>query len=332
MDGDPALNRSVGRLSAELEDDGVVLDVDDHLRSLVLDELEYARRPPQFERRVPLYGAMVVPHDRSLVASGELVDLIDLGAWPLATARRFADGRSTYLVRQPDGTRQLACFRRSIQYEASIVETQAATGAFVIQRTPVLGVTRLFTPGSTVEWTGYRWTTRPNARSEHALLQPRLPDVASRTLSGLLELAVHWLSPGRVGATLVLPGDDDAGLTFEHSTATPPLSITRRHHYPALVAALMQTDLATVVDQSGLVRNIGVALRPTAEATMAVASAAGMRHRSAAAYTLDQPGALAIVVSEDGPVTTFFRGKSLSECAGRVSLVSAGDARIPSDD
>jgi DNA integrity scanning protein DisA with diadenylate cyclase activity len=39
-----------------------------------------------------------------------------------------------------------------------------------------------------------------------------------------------------------------------------------------------------------------------------------MRHRSAARYTYDHPDAVAVVVSEDGPVTVFYRGRSLSEC------------------
>src|SRR5262249_47191678 len=133
------------------------------------------------------------------------------------------------------------------------------------------------------------------------------------------------------------------------SIVAPDLSVTTRHHYPALLAALYQTDLATVVDDDGSVRRIGVALRstPEADATVtprrkaapgrgsgpdggdslgeAVADRAerswGMRHLSAARYTFDQPGSVAVVVSEDGPVTVFYRGKSLSKCA--ASLVSA---------
>lgn len=317
------LSRPLRRLWSELEDDGVVLEVDGRVGALILDELEYARHPPQFERRTPLHGALIVPDDRSLISSGELVDLLDLEDQPLATVRRFADGRSTYLVRQPDGTQQLACFRRSVQYEADMVEIQADIGGFIVQRTPMYGVTRLFTPMATIEWSGHRWTTRRNARAEQARLQPRLPGVPVPLLNGMLDLAIHWLSPAKIGATLVLPGaHGDAGLDVEHSTIAPPLSITKRHHYAALFSSLMQADLATVIDPSGLVRRIGVALRASPEASVAVNSSRGMRHRSAARYTFDQPEALAVVVSEDGPVTTFHRGHALSECAGSVPLAS----------
>jgi Probable sensor domain DACNK/DisA bacterial checkpoint controller nucleotide-binding len=332
------LTRADRRLLSEMDDDGVVMDADDALWPLILDELGYARRPPQFERRTPLYGSMVVPDDRSLIAAGELVELIPLDDLPLDAARRFADGRSAYLVRQQAGGVSLATFRRNVQYEADMVEVQDDSGAYIVQRTPVLGVTRLFTPANTIEWTGYRWTARPNARSQHELLRPWLPQVAPAVLGGLLELAVHWLSPGRAGATLVLPGEHgEAGLDLQHSTGAPPLSVKVRHHYPALLAALSQTDLATLVSPRGAVERLGVGLQSSAEADAAVGSGWGastlartwgMRHRSAARYTYDQPGAVALVVSEDGPVTVFARGKPLSECAAGLvpAAVTAGAA------
>jgi Probable sensor domain DACNK/DisA bacterial checkpoint controller nucleotide-binding len=314
MDASVGLSRSARRLHSEMIDDGVVIEADERVVRLVLDELEYARRPPQFERRVPIYGAIVVPDDRSLIESGELVDLIDLDAMPLDIARRFADGRSTYLVRQPDRPLLLACFRRSVQYEADLVEIEADIGAIIVQRT-VMGVTRAFTDTGTVEWAGYRWVNRPNARSQHEALQPLLPGVDKPVLGGLLELAVHWLSPARVGATLLLLGDhDETGLDLEHSVVAPALTVTTRYHYPALFAALMQTDLATIVGADGTVRRLGVGLRATPEAGSTIDDGRGMRHRSAARYTFDQPGALAVVVSEDGPVTVFLRGRALSEC------------------
>src|ERR671911_480364 len=101
MDGSVALSRPARRLRSELVDDGIAVDADERVLGIVLDELEYARRPPQFERRTPIYGAIVVPDDRSLVRAGELVDVIDLADVPLETARRFADGRSAYLARRP---------------------------------------------------------------------------------------------------------------------------------------------------------------------------------------------------------------------------------------
>lgn len=327
MDGADERSRPARRLQSELADDGVVIDAEGPLLTLILDELGYARRPPRFERRVPLYGSLIVPDDRSLVTAGELVDLIAVDDQPLEIARRFADGRSAYLARQPSGARTLAFFRRSVQYEADLVEIQSETGVFIVQRTPVLEVTRLFTATSTIEWSGYQWSARPNARAQHALLQPFLRDIASPVLAGLLELALHWLSPGRVGATLVVPvSHEDAGLDIGNGIVVPRLSVTTRHHYPALFAALMQTDLATVVDRDGNVHHIGVGLNSSAEADAAVGTTRGMRHRSAARYTYDHPESVAVVVSEDGPVTVFHRGRPLSECAASLALTGTAAA------
>jgi DNA integrity scanning protein DisA with diadenylate cyclase activity len=312
---------------SELADDGILIGADDDLLPVLLDELDYARRPQPFEGRTPLYGSMIVPPDRSLIEAGELVDLVPLDGLPLDVARRFSDGRSVYLAVSPDGTRVLACFRRSVQYEADMVEIQTDTGAYIVQRTPVLGVTRMFMPTQTIEWSGYRWTSRPNARAQHDLLRPFLPQVRSPVMAGLLDLAIHWLSPGRIGATLVVPvSHGDSGLELTEAVTTPDLSITARHHYPALLAALMQSDLATVVDETGRPDRIGVGLRWTPEAEQAVEVSGGMRHRSAARYTYDHPEAVAVVVSEDGPVTVFARGKPVSRCAGSLALTSASEA------
>jgi DNA integrity scanning protein DisA with diadenylate cyclase activity len=137
---------------------------------------------------------------------------------------------------------------------------------------------------------------------------------------------VHWLSPGRVGATLVVPvSHGQSGLDLDRAIAVPRLSVTNRHHYPALLSALMQTDLATVVNARGDVHRIGVGLHWSPEAEATVNTTRGMRHRSAARYTYDHPEAVAIVVSEDGPVTVFHHGKSLSECAASLALAATSD-------
>ena len=326
MDVGDTLSRPSRRLHAELTDDGVALDAEAGALGVILDELDYARRPRIFEQRAPLYGAFVVPDDRSLVGAGELVDLVDLDHLPLDSARRFADGRSTYLVRQLDGRLQLACFRRSVQYEADMVEIQDNTGAFIVQRT-VMGVVRLFVATGTVEWAGYRWSTRPSAGTQFSMLRPQLPGLPGAVLGGLLKLALHWLSPGRVGATLVVHRGDilaDAGgatdgLDLEHSITAPALRVTARHHYPALFAALSQSDLAAIIDTGGTVKRVGVGLRSSTAAENAVDDSRGMRHRSAARYTFDHPEAVAVVVSEDGPVTVFHRGRALSECAASAA-------------
>jgi hypothetical protein len=111
------------------------------------------------ERRVPLYGAFILPADQTLAPGGDLIDL-DM---PLEECRRFSDGRSSYLVRHLERKPQLACYRRSVQLEADLIEIQQATGIAIVQRT-VMGVPRMISADGVIEWTGRVWSMRPSAR------------------------------------------------------------------------------------------------------------------------------------------------------------------------
>lgn len=316
----PELTRAHERLREELDDDGITLPGGPIEVDLVLSELEHARRPPVFEGRSVVYGSFVIAGDRSLVPADNLVELIDL-EMPIDRARRFSDGRSAFLVRHTDGAMQLACFRRTVQYEADLIDVEQATEASIVQRT-IMGVPRVFTPTGVVEWNGQRWRRRPSARVHLPALRAAVPEAAPELLQGLLDLAVHWLSPARIGATFLLDLDprphDDHGLDIGAALPSPDLSVTRRHHYPPLFAVLSQTDLATLISAHGDVGMLGVGLRSSEESEAEVQLDQGMRHRSAARYTWDHDHVVAFVVSEDGPVTLFRRGRAIPVCIGRV--------------
>ncbi len=320
MSGDRT--RAHERLREELADDGVALPGggDPAMRPMVstlLHELDLARRPPVFEGRSSVFGTMILADEASLVIGRDLMEVIDLDM-PLDQARRFAEGRSTFLVRQADGGLQLACFRRTIQYEADLVEVQHATGAYIVQRT-VMGTARLVTRTGVIEWTGSRWRFRPSARSHLPALRAAVPESPDHVLRGLLDLAAHWLSPARIGATFLLDLEprphDDHGQDHSAALRAPSLSVAKRHHYPAIFAVLAQTDLATLVSAEGDVTDLGVGLRSSVESEAAVTMANGMRHRSAARYTWDHAHIVAFVVSEDGPVTLFRHGQPIAVCA-----------------
>ena len=316
----PELTRAHERLREELGDDGIVLPGGPIETDLLLTELDHARRPPVFEGRATVYGSFVMPDDRSLLEIDDLVELIDLDL-PIEQARRFSDGRSAFVVRRTDGTTQLACFRRTIQYEADLVDIERATEASIVQRT-IMGVPRVFTPTGVVEWIGHRWQHRPSARIHLPALRSAVPEAPVDLLRGLLDLAVHWLSPARIGATFLLDLDprphDDHGLDTSAALPSPELSVAHRHHYPALFAVLSQTDLATLVSAHGDVGMLGVGLRSSVASESAVQLDRGMRHRSAARYTWDHHHTVAFVVSEDGPVTLFRRGSAIPVCVGRA--------------
>ena len=179
MNGE-VLTRAHERLREELHDDGIVLPGGPAEVETLLAELEHARRPPLHEGRVPLYGSIVVPEGRSLLERDNLVELIELDL-PIERCRSFADGRSTFLVRRADGPPLLACFRRTVQYEADLVELELATGTTIVQRT-IGGVPRVFTPTGVVEWSGHDWRFRPSAKRRHTSIG-RSSSISSTRLS-----------------------------------------------------------------------------------------------------------------------------------------------------
>ena len=294
-----------------------MLPDDPHLLSHLLEELDHARRPPVFEQRSPVYGSFLMPAGVELELGDGLVDLVELGELSAEACRTFADGRSTYVVHAPGRPPRIACFDRSYQYETDVVRVQQATGAWIVQRT-VLGVVRFFTDRGVTEWDGRNWRLRLAARHHLYSVSSAIPEAPLPVIEGLLELAIHWLSPAHIGATLVIdvaPHRDDLGhLDVDASRTAPDLHVDRRHHYPALFAVLRQTDLATVIGPDGRVERLGVGLRSSTEAEHAVPQDRGMRHRSAARYTFDHAHTAAFVVSEDGPVTVFRGGRPVAIC------------------
>ena len=314
--GEFGLDRAQLRLRDELADDGVTLPGDPATVALLLQELDHARRPPPHEREQASYGAIIAMPNGDLSARPDLVELRDMTV-PADLARRFSDGRATFLVRSIGAPARLAFFERSIGVEADLVEVQRSTGSLIVQRT-FAGVPRVFTDAGVIEWNGRNWVVRKNASELLETVDALVADARRDVLQGILDLCVHWLSPGRVGATLLHdfdPRHDDApSLDLEAAIDAPHLSVVERHHYPALFAALRQTDLATIVAPDGAIDRLGIGLRSSIESEQAVPQIGGMRHRSAARYTWDHHHTIAFVVSEDGPVTVFRLGKPVRIC------------------
>jgi hypothetical protein len=317
--GAASLSGSARRLAEELEEDGVTLDAEPGTRELLLDELDYARRIPMFEGRRPLYGSFSLPPGTSLAEVDGVGDVVPLDGLPREMARTFADGRSAFVVNRQGEPPQLVCFDRSVQYEADLVRLQEITGAHIVQRTAVFGQVRLFTRHRVVAWDGQAWTDRPTAVALLGGLREVAPGLDPAVAEGLLDLAVHWLSPARVGATIVVHEEGFAWASMDVATKfrAPRLSITNRRHYPALFASLQQHDLATLVTADGSVEYLGVGLRSSPEAERAVDSDRGMRHRSAQRFSYDHPSTTTAVVSENGPVTIFRGGRAIGLTAPR---------------
>ena len=317
MSGPAELTRWQQRLADELDDDGVVVASHEGVRRLILEELDHCRRAPVFEGRQPTYGAMILSPDGSAERRKAVKDHLAFDVVPLSDdprlARTYADGRSSYLVRDVAGRVALACFERSMLFEVDLVHLQQLTGGAIVQRTPVLDVVRIFVEDAVISWDGRHWQCRPTASSLRPALASGMPELGDR-LADVAELAIHWLAPSRVGATIVIGhGDLDASaLDLSTATHTPALSVSNRRHFSALVAVLRQHDLAVVVDNDGVIRKMAVGLRWSDAAELAVDNDRGMRHRSAQRYSYDQSDVTVVVVSEDGPVTFYRHGEVLA--------------------
>jgi DNA integrity scanning protein DisA with diadenylate cyclase activity len=91
----------------------------------------------------------------------------------------------------------------------------------------------------------------------------------------------------------------------------PPLEIRRAAHLAPLRHALGQVDGAAMFDADGVLRRLGVRLVPSRTAEDTVAAIGGTRHTSGRRYSRDDPHAIVIAVSEDGPVSVLRDGQVL---------------------
>lgn len=276
------------------------------------DELDYALHPPRHERRVPSYGALVQPTaDRSEwgAATGLGIAVDDTRVRHDDEVRRYADGLTSWTVRDPDGIAALAVFDRSAGSERDLVVLAAATGAMIVQRHPS-GEVRVVGSFGVARWDGVGWHVEPPVGS---WLSPSCsaPTVDQQVLELLLWFAVHDLGARGVGAMLVLGLDESSPAGLERRMPPPPpLSIRRPSDLGPLRHVLTQLDGAALFDRHGALLDLGVRFVPSERAEREVAPQGGTRHTTGRRISADDPDAIVIVVSEDGPVTVFRGGES----------------------
>ena len=298
------------RLVDELDEHGVDLDVENPLDRLVAEEIDYALHPLIHERRVPTYGAVIAPTvDRSRwrkttnleVTSRSLRDL------QRSDARRFADGASSWLVLSGDGAQKLAVFDRPASSERDVVVMVDAFGAAIVQRHSS-GTVRYASEHGVMRWDGMSWHREPLVTRWISAMRTWGGN-AQHSLATLLAFAVHDLGARGIGALLIMQNTLTSSPAFEQRMAEPPpLDIAVPEDLTPLRHVLAQIDGAAVFDNSGILRQIGVRLNPSAAAVADVDGHRGMRHTSGRRYSFDDPESIVIVVSEDGPVTMMRNG------------------------
>lgn len=280
---------------------------------VLVDELDYAMRPPRHERRVASYGSLVFPTEPVEVweaRTGLYAVLNQVTERADDEVRRYADGLSSWAVRTSNGIDGLVVFDRGISSERDLVVLAEATGAMVVQRHPNSEV-RLVGSFGVARWDGIGWHVEPPASLwlEMAGISSTKAEAVS-TVNALLRFAVHDLGAGGIGAIFVIEPSDWQSSAFERRLPDPPmLSVHRPQALGPLRHVLSQLDGAVLVDRAGVVRDLGVRISPTSESEANVAPMGGTRHTAARRYSADDPHAVVIVVSEAGPVTVFRAGE-----------------------
>lgn len=286
------------------------------LPAALVDELDYALRPPRHERRVPSYGSFVLPTEP--VESWSRGTGLDVTVSPPITraddeVRRYSDGLTSWTIRTSGGINALAMFDRPAGSERDMVVLAAATGAMVVQRHPN-GVVRIVGSFGVARWDGIGWQVEPPVES---WLDGASADGADTTvLESLGRFAAHDLGAHGIGAMLVLGATDASAAAFERRLPTPPpFAITDPSMLGPLRHVLTQIDGAVLFDSAGRVIELGVRIVPTADAEDGVDAIGGTRHTTARRYSYDDPAATVIVVSEAGPVTVFRAGEIVGRSA-----------------
>jgi hypothetical protein len=127
------------RLVEELGEIGLILDGLEGWHELAVTEIDYAMRPDVHERRVPGVGALIEPMtdpDTWQAATALAIDRRATAEQGLDSARHYADGVTSWLIRRMDGHDEWIVFDRPAGSERDLVILADAFGAVVVQRHP----------------------------------------------------------------------------------------------------------------------------------------------------------------------------------------------------
>jgi hypothetical protein len=293
----------------------------EQFRAALLEEVDHALRPTVHERRVASSGTILGPNaDPGTWAAGTQLRISRLPVVqrPPEASRPYADGLSSWLLRQTDGgADEWLLFDRPAGSERDLVVLAAVLGATIVQRHPS-GAVRVVGDFGVLRWEGLAWHHEPPV-STWVDAFAGLPSIGDpRVLKAILAFAVHDLGSLGIGALLVYRVDDAPGPRMEEPVPTPPpLDIRTVSHLAPLRHALGQVDGAAVFSPDGVLRRLGVRLVPSRGSESAVAALGGTRHTSGLRYSYDDPSAIVIVVSEDGPVSVLLDGQVLGRSAHR---------------
>jgi hypothetical protein len=309
-----AAGRRLRRLAEELDESGLRLEASEPFREMLVEEIDHALRPDVHERWVASSGTILEPgSDPAGWASGLQLEFTrgPVNQQPLLAARRFADGRSSWLLRRLDGTTEWMVFDRPAGSERDLVVLANVLDATIIQRHPT-GSVRVVGSFGVLRWQGLRWHHEPPVRGWIGSLTTSAAHGDPEVLEALFEFAVYDLGSRGIGSLLVYRPDPDPGPPVEERLPRPPpLRIRQASHLAPLRHALTQIDGAVIFDADGVLAQLGVRLVPSSAAESNVEAFGGTRHTSGRRYSYDDPLATVIAVSADGPVSVLRNGAVL---------------------
>lgn len=306
-------NGAIELLKAELRLNNVPLPLQEKNRrrpnldvARLLEELDYALRPPVHERKTPPYGAIV-----ALERAAKTLPLLPRADVPLdiGLSRQMANGRHSFLAFVGEAGPQLASFEIPVDGELGLIRLAQTTDVVAIQRTRD-GVVRIATGKDVVLHENRRWRTKPYSHAVAPQVHRSSPQADGVRLHRILEFCFHLLGASHVGATLVwqlVPFELESGVAVDGLR----LNATEQVHRPLIQNLLAQHDGAAVLSPEGDLLKIGVQLRASERAQGLIVQERGLRHTSAKRFSFDNERVLVFTVSEDGPVTVFSDGAAV---------------------
>lgn len=313
--------RRCERLRGELLDADVVLPAASE--ALALTEVDRARFPRRHERRFPSFGAIILNKDRHEMSSTlEALGATLFPALPEAAdeVRQMADGIQSFAL-IGSATVELALMASPVMGELELVQLRRSLGpsAIIVCRWADATV-RLVQHGQIAVFDGTRWWTKPDARTYASTVRRAVPHAPLDLAQAMLDFCVHSMAPSPGGTVLVWCLDtetlDRLRADSLHTRRAPALALRFAHPvvYSALRHLLSQVDGATAVDARGEVVEIGLHLRASfeAETMVGVSPSKGTRHAAAQRCSHDLPNAVVFVVSDNGPVTVYVRGRTVA--------------------
>jgi DNA integrity scanning protein DisA with diadenylate cyclase activity len=314
--------RRRSRLRAEIADAGLGLRLDGPGGDALLAEIDYARFPPVHEGEFPTYGAVLVATSSSSPEEiGALVQRAAPGAEDVV--RLMADGRQGFLLRR-GGRIALMVLPTPHDGEGDMVRLreQFGRGRFAAVQRLAGGVVRVFGRSAISVWDGSHWWEKPYSGVFARAVLRAMPDASAAATEAVLEFCVHSMSPAPAGATLVWALDPSLAdqLSDGRARRVPSLSLENRTTHGPLRQLLSQVDGAALLSADGSLLDVGLYLRasPSAYAAVVEDPTHGTRHSSARRFSFDNRRALVFVVSHDGPVTVYLKGRVVASIRSRL--------------